>query len=805
MPHFVKRLLLTLFIAFIVVLLVTIGGGLWFYQTLRSSLPILDGVQSLPRLTASVTIDRDGLGVPTITADNWNDLTMATGFVHSQDRFFQMDLSRRQAAGELAAIFGSIALPLDKKMRTHQFRSRALQVLNTMPPQEKSTIEAYTVGVNAGLNALKAKPFEYLLLRVDPEPWRPEDSILVIHSMFLELQDETGSYESKQGLLHDLLPPDLSSFLVPKGTSWDTPLIGDAIQMPHTPGAKTVDLRDHRFWPVRDRNDNKYTHNLPVGGSNSWAISGEHTASGDTLLANDMHLNNSVPHIWYRVSLKWKSDHGHPHRVTGVSLPGLPSVIVGSNEHVAWGFTNTHGDWSDLVVLEIEDPNTYRTPNGLKEFERTIERITVKDQADELFEVVSTIWGPVIDEDHRGRPRALIWVAHQADGVNLRTMNFNTAHTVEQLLDIANDAGIPAQNLLVVDRDGHLAWSIAGKIPWRFGFSGQRPTSWSSETRGWNGWLPLAQYPRVVDPTEGRLWSANNRHVSGKSLEIIGDEGYDVGARARQIRDDLRLLHRATPNDMLAIQLDDRALFLNRWRDLLLELLTPFALRGETRRAELQQFVLKDWDGRASVSSVGYRAVRTFRDVLANMVLNPLTAPCVEVDEQCDISKSRNSEGPLWQLIQERPRHLLNPSYHTWNDQLLKAVDKTIEILMDDKNSLAEITWGTRNAVTFRHPLSQAIPLLGRWLRLDMPVKHLPGDDNMPRFQSPTASASQRMAVSPGREVEGYFHMPVGQSGHPLSPHYRDGHSAWVHGDPTPFLPGSTIHKLVLKPKLNMK
>ena len=511
-----------------------------------------------------------------------------------------------------------------------------------------------------------------------------------------------------------------------------------------------------------------------------------------------MHLGISVPHIWYRVSLAWQSDHGHPHRVTGVSLPGLPSVVVGSNGHVAWSFTNTHGDWSDLVVLEVEGADSYRTPEGPRPFERTIERIAVKGEDDDRLEVVSTVWGPVIDEDYRGRPRVLRWVAHETDGVNLRTMGFNAAHTVAEALEIANGAGIPAQNLIAVDRDGHLAWSIAGRIPRRSASMGDDRPRGADGTRGWDGWLSPARYPRVVDPVDGRLWSANNRHVDGESLALLGDDGYDIGARARQIRDGLRRVRRATPADMLAIQLDDRALFLDRWRDLLLAVLTPEAVRAGTGRAELRQVVEDGWTGRASVDSAGYRAVRAFRGILAEMVLGYLTSACVEADPRFDITRSRSLEGPLWQLLRERPRHLLDARHRSWDDQLVAAVDATIATLRDGETSLGARTWGARNTAAFRHPLSRAIPSLARWL--DMPPDRLPGDNHMPRFQSPTAGASQRMAVSPGREAVGYLHMPVGQSGHPLSPHYRDAHTHWVRGEPTPFLPGPTIHELALEP-----
>ncbi len=798
MPRIIKRLLRIVLACLVGAAVAAVAGGLWFRHQVRASLPTLDDARVVEGLRAPVRIDRDALGIPTIVAERASDVALGTGFVHGRDRFFQIDLARRRAAGELAELFGPAALPLDRTTRTHRFRSRARGVLASATPRERAMLEAYAQGVNAGLASLGARPFEYLLMRVDPEPWRPEDSVLVLHSMFLQLQDETAQYESRIGLMRDLLPPELVAFLVPPGTEWDTPLVGAPLPAPPLPGAEVVNLRTQPPSLRVTRGELPTEGEAALGGSNSWALSGEHTADGATLLANDMHLGISVPHIWYRASLVWEADHGDEHRVTGVTLPGLPTVVVGSNGHVAWSFTNTHGDWSDLVVLEGGSRDTYHTPDGPRPFERVTEQIRVKGQADEPLEVTSTIWGPLIDEDHRGRRRALSWVAHREGGTNLQGLRLGETHTVEEAIDRASAIGIPAQNLIVVDRDGHLGWSIAGRIPKRVGFDGRAPTSWADGRHGWDGWLAPQLYPRIIEPEDGHLWSANNRAIDGEPLQLIGDAGYDVGARARQIRDGLLSLRRATPADMLAIQLDDRALFLERWRDLLLSLLTPEALATGAGRADVRYFLEHGWTGRASIESVGYRLVRTYRVVLAEMVLGSLTEACTQADPRFDVLRFRNYEGPLWRLVQARPPHLLDSRYRSWGDQLLAAVDRTLEILHDDEGALVQRTWGERNTAAFRHPLSRAVPTLGRWL--DMPPDRLPGDDHMPRFQSPVSGASQRMAVSPGREADGYFHMPVGQSGHPLSPHYRDAHDAWVGGKPTPFLPGPAIHHIVLEP-----
>ena len=774
------------------------ASGLWLYRQLEASLPQLDGVREIPGLEAPVHIERDGLGVPTIRGAQRLDVARALGFLHGQERFFQMDLMRRRAAGELAELLGEGALPFDRRNRVHRFRDRAVQLLETMPFGDRQILEAYAAGVNAGLRALRAHPFEYLLLAANPESWRPEDAILTVYAMYFELNDEAGRRESVRGLLHHILGAEMYEFLAPWGTEWDAPVVGQPFETPPVPAPEVLDLRRR---PVALRPAARADRAFEAaGGSNNWALAGRHTAHGGALLANDMHLGHAVPNIWYRASLVYPDPEEAPAelRVTGITLPGTPLVVVGSNGRVAWGFTNTYGDWEDLVVLEpTPDGDAYLTPEGPRKFEVYHETLRVKGGHRETLEVLETIWGPVIDRDYRGRRRALRWIAHDPRAVTLRILDFEAAANIEEAIEIANRVGAPPQNFLVVDSVGRIGWTVMGAIPRRFGHDGRLPSSWADGRRGWGGWLEPAEYPRILDPEEGRLWSANSRMVDGEKLAKIGHGGYILGARARQIRDALRALERATEADLLAIQLDDRAIFLERWRQLLLQVLTSEALAADPRRRELRRQV-QEWGGRAAVDSTAYRLVRAFRHFLAEQVFDSLTAPCGEADERFDYGRINQREGPLWRLVTERPEHLLDPRFDTWNDQLLSAVDVTLDYFLEDGRPLAQKTWGDRNTTRIRHPLSAFLPGAGRWL--DMPAVPLPGDSHMPRYQAPGEGASERMVVSPGREEQGIFHMPGGQSGHPLSPHYRDGHEAWVEGRPTPFLPGPTVHTLVLRP-----
>jgi penicillin amidase len=485
----------------------------------------------------------------------------------------------------------------------------------------------------------------------------------------------------------------------------------------------------------------------------------------------------------------------------GVTLPGSPAVVAGSNTRVAWGFTNSQGDWSDLVIVETtsEEPDRYLTPDGWLTIEKQTETIFVRDGEPETIEIRSTIWGPIVDQDHLGRPRAIRWIAHDEGGANLVMLGLEHVATVHEAFDVANRSGIPPQNFVCADAEGNIGWTIIGRIPRRFGHSGRVPTSWASGSNGWDGWMEPEDYPRVANPANGIIWTANARVAGDEMLEIIGDGGYDLGARARQIRDDLLALDSPDERDMLAVQLDDRALFLERWRSFLLDLLDEEALREEPKREVFRDLIETTWTGRASIDSQAFRLVRAFRTFTFERVYGRLTAECEAVDGGFNIYRIQQAEGPLWRLISEQPAHLLEPNSASWREVLLAVVDATISYYETESGGeLADQTWGARNGLWMRHPLSRAVPALSGWL--DMPHQPLPGDSDMPRVQSPGWGASERLAVSPGREEEGYFHMPAGQSGHPLSPFFGAGHDAWVEGLPTPLLPGPAESVLTLVP-----
>jgi penicillin amidase len=760
---------------------------------LRQSLARLDGRAQLAGLEAPVEIERDPNGVPTLIGAGRADLARALGYLHAQDRYFQMDLLRRAAAGELSALFGSATLDADRHLRVHRFRAVAQAALAAAPADARGLLESYAQGVNAGLHALATRPPEYWLLGTPPEPWQPEDSLLVVHAMFLQLQEPDGHSQIQRGLLRAALPESAVRFLYAPATEWESTLDGSRSPAPQLPSAADYDLRKLESAPA-DAPAPSARHSDT--GSNGWAIAGSHSASGAAILANDMHLDLRVPNTWYRARL---IAHGaRDLNITGVTLPGAPTIVAGSNGRLAWGFTDSYGDFEDVVALV---PGTrgdeYLTPQGPETLRSVPETIHVHGAPPVTITVLESSFGPVIGHDAQGRALALAWTAQDPGAVNLNLIGLERAQSVAEALPVAAASGIPALNLMLADRDGHIGWTIAGLIPVRTGASDRGPVLSTDPVAGLGPPVAASDRPRVIDPPEGWVWTANNRVVGGAGLAVIGDGGYARGSRAAQIRADLAANPGPMrPRDSLAIQLDDRARFLERWRVLLSGVLDGAAVAGHPQRRALQQTLLA-WTQHAAIDDAAYRAVRAFRTEVETRAFAMLIAPASARSPEFHFSVPASFEGPLWVLVTERPPHLLARRYGDWREFLLSAAD-AVASAPRQCTTLARCTWGTVNGLNMVHPLSSALPLIGS--ALDMPHEPLPGDIDMPRVQSPVLGASVRFAVAPGQEADGLFQMPGGQSGHFLSPYYRAGHDAWVHGRPEPFLPGPPRHHLTLAP-----
>jgi len=786
-------------LALVLLLLGVLAAG-WI--TLARGRAQLDGTVAARGLSAPVTVTRDALGTATLQGDNRDDLDYALGYLHAQERYFSMDLMRRLPAGELSELVGAAALPTDTAHRRLRLRAVAEQAYAQLPADQRRALDRYRDGVNAGLADLKARPWEYLLLGSKPRPWRSEDSLLVIAAMYLDLNgDGRNARELRIAQMRAALPRTVVDFLLAPDPDWEAPLTGALSHVPVPPDAATIDL--HHDAPAAGK------HLAAVLapaleqariGSNSFAVSGQLTGSGAAMLANDMHLGLRVPNIWFRARLRYPdpSAPGGLRDASGVTLPGTPALVVGSNGQIAWGFTNSYGDWADWVRVQRDpaDASRYRTPNGWATIATHRETIHVKGAADRIITVEDTRWGPILAKDTDGTPLALAWTGDRPRGYNLDMMQLERATRTTQALDLAPCFGMPAQNLLVADRDGHIGWTIAGNsIPLRQGIDPLQPSDWSQPGTGWTGWASAAQYPRIVDPADGRLWTANNRIVDGAWLALLGNGGHDLGARAQTIRDDLRMHAQFSPADLLDIQLDDRAVLLGRWQRLLLQTL------ADTHDPILVQLrdLTRTWRGHADVDSVDYRLVRAFRTQVHRAVLAPFAARVQARFPDFAWPGLGDPEAAVWALVRQQPKHLLDPAYADWHALLVASAKQVADELGKQPGGLAARRWGERNRAAVNHPLARALP---GWLArfIDMPGDPLPGDENMPRVAAPAFGASERMDVSPGHEDHGIFHMPGGQSDNPLSPFFGAGHEDWVHGRPTPLLPGPARHTLVMSP-----
>lgn len=754
-----------------------------FHRRVKASLPRLDGEAPLAGLSGDVTVARDALGVPSIRAITRLDAARALGFLHAQDRFFQMDMARRRAAGELSELFGEKTLDADKAARVHGLRAVAQQSLAQLPGPQRALLDAYAAGVNAGLAQLRERPFEYLLLRAEPRAWLPEDCVLVIHAMALDLQLPAASHERTLGVIREVYDAGVLAYFAPALAPGDSPLDGSSVQtLAPVPRASSINLRNGASAADGSARSRPAT---PVFAAGPTAIA----FAG--MIENDMRLPLRVPNAWYRVSMAWGAPDDSGFSVAGVTHPGAPVVFAGSNGRVAWGLTNAFADTSDIVVLTPDraGPEYYYANNEIAATTRRTELIRVRGKKKPVeLEVEISVWGPVTGENMKGQKTALKWVFHDPAAANYDLVELETARDISDAVRIANRAGVPAQNMLVADTSGGMAWTICGRLPARFGYDGRAPATWSFGDRGWRGLLPPEKTPALARRAPENLSTAGQRLLGGDTLALLGDGGYLSGERGARIQSHLaRLDKNAAPRDLLAVALDARAPHLGRWHGLLRDTL---ARAGDRKLAALRAAAGETWDGGGAADSAPHAIVSCFRARVIARVLAPIFEPCADVYPEFNYSRLR-VEDPVWNLVRQKPAHLLAPEYASWDDLLAAAAaDTRRDLAAAGFSNPAKARLDALDVSRIRHPLSDAfLGAPGRLLNLDMPAHQMSGD----------GGASMRLVVAPGKERDGIFHMPGGQSGHPLSPYYRAGHEAWARGEPSPFLPGKPEHTLVLK------
>ena len=810
------RLIVWTLLAILALVALLVAGALW---QVHRSVPTLDGQARLAGLHAEVTIARDERGTAVVKGSDRLDVARGLGFVHAQERFFEMDLTRRSAAGELSALFGPMALERDKVRRAHRLRAMLTTRLRSMDADEQGLLGAYADGVNAGLAQLGAKPWQYLLLRAEPQPWRPVDSLLVVGEMFWMLQGNSVAEGLELAQWRECVGDDVFDWLEPRGGRWDAALDGSVLTPGAMPGPDRLDLRKATAAAPASAaasvvasadlptflDDSAAPHrHEPLVGSNNWAVSGARSVSGDAMLANDMHLSLGVPSIWFRAQLEIAGDS--PIRAEGVTLPGVPAIVAGSNGHVAWGFTNSYGQWFDWIKVPAQSDPAQLT--------HLTETIAVKGGADVKLDVTQLGGLPVV-ENSGGQAYALAWVADNGAAYGLGLDRMLQATDVAQALDVAAHSGIPQQNLVAADSHGAIGWTIAGAL-----LSPRPPAA-----TGFGRFFPAADLPSlprpalhesaatsmllVDDPVDGQLWTANARTYEWPSAQPggaqsaraslfeagIGDGGYDLGARARQIRDRLRASPKFDEKTLGAIQFDDEALFLRSWAGRIAAVAASPSSRPEVTR------LLGDWNGRADAGQAGYRLVSEVRKRVLEALWTAWSQPLIK-GGQCPARHydwHARFEYAAADALDKQPAHLLPRGFASWDAFLLAQVDATVaDMTRNGARPLAQATWGEINRSHVGHVLSRALPVLARVL--DMPSAPQSGDRNMPRVAAPSFGQSERLVVAPGHEERATLTMPGGQSGHPMSPYYGSGHDDWVAGRSTPLLAGAPQHLLTLSP-----
>jgi penicillin amidase len=764
----------------------------------------------LPALSADVRVARDALGIPSISGASREDVLRGLGYAVAEDRLFQLDLLRRASAGRLAEVLGPELVPADTRQRIQGTEAAAEAIAASLPATQRAALDAYAEGVNAYLSAAASLPFEFGALDYRPEPWRAEDSVLVVLGM-VDLLGESEELERTRTLFARALPPELNALLASGQDGFTRALwaanaadagacrlaSGVACSAAAPRSASSVPAPGGVPSPVRHAGNAPPLRlsprlGMPPVGSNAWAVAGALTSDGRAILANDMHLDLSVPNVWYRAELSYDDV-----RLQGLTLAGVPVVIVGSNEHVAWGLTALDADVLDLVRLEVDSarPDEYRTPTGWQRFGMRREVVRVKGGAEVVVPVRTTIWGPVAAEPMLGAPVARRWTALDPGAVDIGLLELDRSRTLEAALDVFNRAGGPACNAIVATRDGRVGWTVTGRLPRRAGFDGATSVSWLTPGVGWQGYLD-AELPRIVDPASGFVVNANQRMLApGRGPSLAHD--YANGYRAYRISEALRGGAPLSEAASFQLQLDTRSEFFEQYRTLALGALSRRGAAATAREASLER-ALRAWDGRAALESRGLAVLARFRMQLAERVFADVLATAQRLEPEFELMLP-DIDGPLERVLGAEPEPLVRPPAGGWDPLILAALEAAARSLEAEHPGVAleAIGWGEANPVQMKHPLAVE-PELAR--RLNMPEEPSAGCGFCVRMAAGTLAASERLVVSPGREADGILHMPGGQSGDPTSPHYRDQHAAWIAGRALPYRAGAATSALLLSP-----
>lgn len=740
-------------------------------------------------LSEPVTVRRDARDIPYIEARNEPDLYFVQGYVTASDRLWQMDLMRRRARGETAEIFGSPALEDDKLWRRYGFARVAEENLKYLSPELRRVLESFAAGVNAYIATLTPEtlPTEFRILQYKPAPWQPSDTI-VIGKILADALSSTWRFDLQRAAAASL-PADKVKDLTNQVTPYDVVLFGTD-QLPKSlraqgrngkPGntpSLTRGIPQDSLLAAADRVENIRSRSLAeiglyaedLAASNNWVIAGKLTVDGKPLLANDPHLAATAPGIWYMSQLTTPTM-----RVAGVTIPGVPGVVLGHNEYFAWGATNVGPDVQDVFVETFDGQGTaasplrYKTPAGWVPATVRTEQIKVRkglvktDTDTVLLDVIETRHGPIILEDG-GKRYALKWTAFDPQNSEFEAfVNLNRGKNWDDFKRALTTYGGATQNFIYADTKGNIGWYAAGRIPIRKTLSGELPYDGSTDAGEWTGYIPFDELPHLYDPPTGLIVTANQRIVgtSYKYPQMSRDAA--TPWRARRIFDRLSGRTKLTMDDVRDVQYD---IFNLPFSMLAKEIARSGTASPETLAA------LKDWDGMMRADAKPPVLVNEIRNCIANRIAEAnKPVPAAAVRERI-LFWAVGKEGSKW----------LPPDFKTWND-LIGACDRTARADIAKRLGADESNWRWENVyrTRFYHPLSAA-PLIGGQFLVE--PKGVNGSGQTPDVGM---FVSMRHIASPGNWDATRFVIPLGQSGDNRSPHFRDQFELWNSGAPAVF------------------